>query len=162
MLTKLEIYGAIALVLMLAAGAAGLYERHEGRVEGRAEVQVKFDSFVNETKAAGLEAEQDKLAKEKENAEKVIAAITTRNDALARLQSAQAAASAARRAMSRNPAAPAGSNQVCFSSAAYNAAFQQFGPGLDRFIQSTSGFVVEGDGATIDAKTLIQAWPGKQ
>jgi hypothetical protein len=77
------------------------------------------------------------------------------------LQLAQAAANARFRAVPSNPSAPAGSQQVCFGSAAYNAAFQQFGAGVTRFLQAASGFAYEGDSAALDAKTLIQAWPAR-
>ena len=156
-MTKLEIYGIILLVVALSAGAFGLYERHEGRVEGRAEVQIKFDAFVNEVKAAGLKAETDKLAKEKADAKRIDDAVATRNDALNRLRVAQA--SARTRIVSGGPTAPAGSSQVCFNSAGYNAAFQQFGAGLNRFLQATAGYAYEGDSAGLDTKALIQAWP---
>ena len=159
MITKAEIYGIILVVLGLAIGAAYLKGHNSGYVEGKQEIQVQFDRFVNDTKAAGLKAEADKLAKEKEDAKRLDDAVATRNDALKRLLDAQTAARTRFRAVPRNPTAPSGSSKVCFNSGAYNAAFQQFGAGITRFLQDTSGFAYEGDSANLDAKALIQAWP---
>ena len=158
-INKLEIYAILVVVIGLAAVGAGLYERHEGRVEGRAEVQVLFDAFKNDVKAAGLKAEADKLARETQDAKRIDDAVATRNDALNRMRVAEAAARTRFSTVRSNPSAPSGSNQVCFTSTAYNAAFQQFSAGLNRFLQATSGYAFEGDSAALSAKTLIQAWP---
>lgn len=159
-LSKLEVYGIGLLLIVLAAGAFGFYEHHQGYLTGKLEVQTKFDAFVNETKAAGLKQQQDNLDKEKTYAAQIATANTGRADALQRLQLAQQAAErAGRRAASNNPAAAAGRSKVCFTAAGYNAAFKQFGADLDRFIQNARGFAVEGDAAQIDATTLIRAWP---
>lgn len=152
-ITKLEIYAAIGLMLVLAMLGAYFKGKHDG---GQI-VQLKFDVFVSEVKAAGAKAEADKAIKEKADAEKITAAVAGRDVALARLRDAQA--SAASRRLPSNPAAPSGSNKVCFSSTAYNAAFKQFGDGLNKFLQSATGFAIEGDTAQLDAQTLVNAWP---
>lgn len=161
-MTRLEIYGIIALVLALAIGGAYAYGHHGGYVEGSHDVQVKFDAFVNDTKAAGLKAQQDNLDKEKLYATNIANANAGRATALSELQRVQAAASAGRRASSSNPAAPAGSSYVCIESKSYNAAFQQFGKRLDEFLPAVRGLAVEGDKAQIDAQSMIRAWPTPQ
>lgn len=158
-MSKLEIYGIIAVVLGLAIAGAYFKGHHAGYVEGAHEVQVKFDQFVNDTKEAGLKAQQDNLDKEKLYATNIATANAGRTDALQRLQLAQAAANSSRRASANNPTASSASGNVCFSAAAYNAAFKQFGADLDRFIQDARGFAAEGDRAAIDASALIKAWP---
>lgn len=130
------------------------YERSERMV-----LQAQFDSFKDKTAALGEQQKAANAIKEKADEEKLNAAVASRDDAMRKLQLAQAAASASRRASSQNPAAPAGSRQVCFESAAYTAAFQQFGKQLDGFIQATRGLSVEGDVAAINAKSLIDSWP---
>lgn len=158
-ISRIEIYAIIAAVLGLAIFGAYFTGHHRGYVEGEQVVQVKFDKFVNDTTAAGLKAQQDNLDKEKLYATNIANATAGRAYALGELQRLQAAASAGRRASTSNPRAAAGSKQVCIDSAAYNAAFQQFGSKLDGFIQAARGFAIEGDSAQIDAKSVIDAWP---
>jgi hypothetical protein len=158
MLPKLELYGIVFLILSLGAAAAGLYERHEGRVEGRKEVQDKWDQETAQLKAAAADAKITQLEREKGYVTQVSLAVSARDAALAGLRAAQASA-ASRTASGSNPQAPAGSSYVCYDAPAFNAAFQQFGRQLDGFIQATRGIVAEGDAAAIDARSLIQGWP---
>lgn len=158
-MSKIELYGIGLFVMALAFASAYALGHHRGYVEGEQVVQVKFDKFVNDTTAAGLKAQQDNLDKEKTYATNIANATAGRAYALGELQRLQAAASAGRRASTNNPSAAAGSKQVCIDSAAYNAAFQQFGSKLDGFIQAARGLAVEGDSAQIDAKSVIDAWP---
>ena len=152
MISKLEIYGIVILVVILAAAGFGLYERHEGRVEGRQEVQVKFDQFVNETKAAGLKAEQDKIVKEKADEQKIAAANSARDIALGKLQLAQSQASAGRRILSDIPTAAGSPDKICFSRAKFESAFGKFNADLQ-------GLAKRGDTAIIDNKAWLSSWP---
>jgi hypothetical protein len=138
--------------LLLSSWGWGLYQKHEGRVEGRQEVQTKFDAFVNETKAAGLKAEADKLAKEKADNEKINSAVVARDVALARLQSAQAANSAGRRVLSGIPTSPGSPDKICFSRARFESAFGTLNTDLQ-------GIAQRGDTAIIDNKAWLNSWP---
>ena len=147
--------------IMLGIFLWGQYWHHETKDVRKdlAVVQANFDSFKDKTSALGEQAKANKALQEKADEDRIRAANTDRDAALDKLRRAQAAANSAGRGVSSNPVAPAGSRQVCFDAAGYNTAFQQFGAGLNRFIQATSGFAFEGDAAAIDAKALIQAWP---
>lgn len=156
-LSKLEIYGIAIALLAIAIFAGGAYEHHVGYVAGQKNIQTKFDAFVNDTKAAGLQAQKDNLEKERLYATQITTANVERSDALKRLSVTQANSN--RRASADNPSAAAGSKAVCISSDAYNSAFQQFGKQLDGFIQDARKLIGEGDAAQIDAQTLLKAWP---
>jgi hypothetical protein len=151
-MTKLEIYGIVILVVVLAAGGWGLYQKHEGRVEGRQEVQTKFDKFVNDATAAGLKAKQDAIEKEKQDATQIANAVVTRDAALARMRAAEAAASAARRRVPLTPASAGVGGLICFEQKALSAA-------VESYRGSVRGIAESGDEATVDARALIDAWP---
>lgn len=146
----------ILSVLLLGLMFAVHYYKSERDI-----VQEKFDGYKALIEAKGKQAEAEKLLKEQQDAKKIADAVTGRDDALKRMQLAQAAANARFRTVPRNPTAPTGSSQVCIGASAYNAAFQQFGADLTRFIQEAGGYAFEGDRSNLDAKALIQAWPGK-
>lgn len=61
--SKFEVYGIAIVVLGLLMTGAYFTGNHRGYIEGEQVVQVKFDAFVNDTKAAGLKAVADELAK---------------------------------------------------------------------------------------------------
>lgn len=154
-MTRIEIYGIIALVLALALaiGGAYAYGHHSGYVDGKQEVQVKFDAFVNETKAAGLKAEQDKIAKEKIDNEKIAAAVTSRDSAITSLRIAQARPRGG--FVPNGSGSTADSRKVCYDRAALDAALRSLDTGV-------SGLLVEGDTQVINALTLLKAWPSAQ
>jgi hypothetical protein len=148
--TKLEIYGIAFVVLALALAAGGFYEHHQGYLAGKKEVQAEFDAFKNEVKAAGLKAEQDKLAKEKQDAEKITAAVASRDAALNSLRIA-----AARPRGGFVPSAAPGAadgGRICYDRQALDAALRRLDSGV-------SGLITEGDGQVINALSLLRAWP---
>ena len=145
-ITRLEIYGVIALVLALAIGAA----YYKGHSAGMAEVQTKFDLFTAQVNAAGEKARADAATKEKDDAAKITAAVTSRDAALASLRVASA-----RPRGGFVPAAATGSaggDRICYSRQALDAALRSLDTGV-------SGLVTEGDGQVINALTLLKAWP---
>lgn len=151
-MTRLEIYAILALVLAFAIGGAYLKGHHSGYVEGKQEVQAEFDKFKNEVTAAGLKAKQDALDKEKNDAQRVATAQSERDIAIGRMRAAEAAASAARRAMPLTPAAAAGNSLICFDQKALSAA-------VERYRGRVRSLVESGDETAIDAAALIKAWP---
>lgn len=155
MLSKLEIYGIMAIVLGLAIAGAYFKGHHSGYVEGKQEVQAEFDKLKNDVTAAGLKAKQDALDKEKKDAKRVADAQSERDIAIGRMRSAEAAASAARRAMPLTPAAAAGNSLICFDQKALSAA-------VERYRGRVRGLVESGDETAIDAAALIKAWPKQQ
>ena len=151
-LTKFEMYGLGTLAMLLVATAAWFYAKHEGRVEGRKEVQVQFDAFKNDITQKGLQAKQDALDKEKNDAKRVADAQSDRDIAIGRMRAAEAAASAARRAMPLTPAAAGGGSQICFDQKALSAA-------VERYRERVRGLAQSGDETAVDAAALIKAWP---
>jgi hypothetical protein len=149
---------AIVLGLVGLAFLALLALVHHYRSEYQVE-HAQFESYKQLIEARGKQAEAEKLLQEQKDAQRIASAVSSRDDALGRLRIAQA--NARSRTVSSNPTAPTGSSQVCFRSDAYNAAFSNFGAGLNQFLQAASGFAFEGDSANLDAKALIQAWPSK-
>ena len=150
--------GQAQIYILLAVGIAfavllGLvhYYRSELKV-----TEAQFESFKDKTAALGEAAKAAKVLKETQDAKQIADAVVARDDALAKLRQSAGAGS---RRLSSAPAAPAGSNQICFGAAAYTAAFAEFGKSLGRFMAETNGLAIEGDAAQIDAKSLIQAWP---
>lgn len=151
-MSKLEIYAIVLVVIAIAVGGAYLKGHHSGYVEGKQEVQAQFDAFKNEVAAAGLKAEKDKLAKEKADNEKITAAVTGRDAALARLRVEQA-----RPRGGFVPAAASGSadgGKICYDRAALDAALRRLDTGVSQLVN-------EGDGQVINALTLLKAWPSK-
>lgn len=114
-----------------------------------------FETFKIQVKTLGEQAERDAKLKEKGYADSIKIAVSSRADALKRLRDLSARSSP----MPNNPTAPAGSDEICISSGAYNAAFQKFGADLAGFIQGTRGLAIQGDEAQIDAKALFDGWP---
>ena len=145
-ISKLEIYGIVLLLIVLAMGAA----YYKGHVAGAAEVQQKYDLFVAQVNAAGEKARADALTKEKENETKIAAAVSSRDAALNSLRQASARLAASR--VPLVPAAAAGSNSQCFSPKALTAA-------VESYRAAVFGLVAEGERANIDAAALIKAWP---
>lgn len=149
-ISKLEAYGIGLVLLGLLMAGAYFKGHHSGYVEGRQEVQTQFDAFKNEVKAAGLKAEQDKIAKEKEDAKRINDAVTARDSALASLRIA-----AARPRSGFVPPATSGTpdgSRVCYDRQALDAALRKLDSGV-------SGLVTEGDGQVINALSLLKAWP---
>ena len=151
-LSKLETYGIAIVVIGIMLAGAYFKGHHAGYIEGRDEVQAKFDKFTNEVKAEGLKAQQDKLDKEKSYATNIATATTERDAAISRMRAAEAAASAARRAMPLTPAAASGSSQICFEQKALSAAVERYRGRVRILVES-------GDETAIDAAALIRAWP---
>lgn len=150
MITKLEMYGIGAFVALALATAAWFYAKHEGRVEGRKEVQVLFDEFKNQTAAVALKAEQDKIVKEKEYEKNLTVARTERDTALNRLQ---VAAARPRGGFVPAPASPAaGDRKICYDRTALDGALRVLDQGVSRL-------VAEGDTQVINAISLLRAWP---
>ena len=118
---------------------------------------AEFTAFKQTVEANGKRAQAEAKLKETQNAQAISGALTERDAALGRLRDSQKR-SASRR-VSKAPAAPAGSDQVCIGSAAYNAAFQRFRERLVSNLDGLGALAVEGDEAQLDAQTLIQAWP---
>lgn len=147
----MQAIGWIVLALALAAGAFELH--HRGYVEGRQEVQTKFDAFVAETKAVAAQAEADKVKKEAEYAKNLDAANRGRDSALASLRVEQARP---RGGFVPIPAAGSGADsRVCFDAGALDAALRKLDSGV-------SAIVGQGDTALINAKALIAGWPAPQ
>lgn len=152
-MTRIEIYGIIALVLALAIGAAYFRGHHSGYVEGKQEIQTLFDAFKNEVTQAGLKAKQDALDKEKKDAAQIADAVSVRDAALARLRTEQA-----RPRGGFVPGATgttADSRKVCYDRAALDAALRNLDTGVSQLVN-------QGDLAVIDAITLLKAWPTPQ
>ena len=143
----------LAIALLLALGALHIARADLGVV------QAKYDGFVQTTEANGRTAVAEAKLKEKTNEEAITTANTGRADALGRLRISEAALSAAGRRLPSSPAAPAGSSQICFESATYNAAFSKYRDRLIASMERLGQLVVEGDEAQIDAKSLLQSWP---
>ena len=68
-MSKLELYAIAGVLAIVLVAAAYLKGHHSGYVEGKQEIQVEFDKFKNDTAAAGLKAEKDKIQKEKDDKE---------------------------------------------------------------------------------------------
>lgn len=152
-LSKLEAYGIILLIVALAAGAFGLYEHHQGYLDGKKEVQIEFDKFKNEVAAAGLKAEQDKLTKEKRDADQIAAAVTGRDAALARLRVEQSRPRGG--FVPNGSGSAANSGKVCYDRAALDAALRKLDTGVSQLVN-------QGDVAVINALTLLKSWPTAQ
>ena len=149
---KLEAYGIGLLIVVIAVTGMYFYAKHEGRVEGRKEVQVEFDAFKNDVAAKGLQAKQDKLDKEKADAKRIIDAESERDVARAGMRAAQAAERAARSRVPLTPAATGSSGQICFDQKALSAA-------VERYRGRVRGLAESGDEAALDCAALIKAWP---
>ena len=115
-------------------------------------VQAQHDGFKQTVEAQGKQAQAEAKLKESNNAIQISTAVANRNDALARLRVAQAAASAAASRVPITPAAAKGSDRQCFEPKALSAA-------VERYRGRVLGLVAEGDRAAIDAKTLMDSWP---
>lgn len=157
-LAKLEAYAVGALVSVIAVIGMYFYAEHEGRVDGRKEIQVQFDTFKNQVAATALQAETEKQKKEAEY-EKNLAAANSARDAAVLSMQRLAATRPAGSSLSRAPAAPAGSSQVCIDSTTYNAAFQQYRSRLVESMGRLGEIATAGATAQIDAQTAINAWP---
>jgi hypothetical protein len=150
MISKLEMYGIGTLAMLLVAAASWFYAKHEGRVEGRAEVQKDFDAFKSETNKAALKAEAEKLAKEKEYDTNLRTARSERDVAIGKLQVA-----AARPRSGFVPAATGtapGDSKICYERTALDGALRNLDQGVSRLL-------IEGDGQIINAITLLKGWP---
>lgn len=152
-LAKWEVYGVGLLIVILAAAAFGFYEHHQGYLAGKKEVQIEFDKFKNEVTAAGLKAQKDAIDKEKADNEKITAAVSGRDAALARLRVEQARPRGGFVSGSATSAADGG--KVCYRAAALDAALRSLDTGVSRLIG-------EGDGQVINALTLLKSWPTTQ
>lgn len=108
---------------------------------------------MNETKAAGLKAQQDKLDKEKKDAAQIADAVSVRDSALARLRTEQARPRSG--FVSGNSTGTAAGDRICYSAKALDAALRSLDTGV-------SGLLVEGDTQVINALTLLKAWPSAQ
>ena len=139
----------------------GEYEHHAANTARKdlSVLQAQFDGFKDKIEAQGKQAKAEAKLKETQNAQAVTVAVAGRNDALHRLHVVQAAANSASRSLSRSPTAPAGSNQVCFDSAAYNAAFAKYRNRLGIGLDGIRKLAFEGDEAQIDGQALLKAWP---
>lgn len=152
--------GFLALPVMayaaIAAGVViiGLSVALKVQSSRLAACQHDFEVFRVQVETLGREAERKAHEKEKADAAKIQTAVSERDAALAKLRS-----NSGSRRVSTNPAAPAGSSQVCFRSDAYSAAFSEFSGSLNRFLGEAYGLAIEGDAAQIDAQTLIKSWP---
>lgn len=147
-LSKLEVYGIVLLIIALAMGAAYFKGHHAGAQE----VQQKFDLFTAQVNAAGEKARADAAIKEKNDEAKITAANTSRDAALARLRDAQASANAGRRILSGIPAASGSPDKICFSRAKFESAFGTLNTDLQ-------GLTQRGDTAIIDNKAWLNSWP---
>lgn len=148
-ISKLEIYGIAALIIALSFCGAYFKGKHDG---GQI-VQLKFDVFVSEVKAAGAKAEADKAIKEKSDAEKITAAVAGRDAAINRLRIEQARPRAGFVSSSANGSGDSG--KVCYDGKALDAALRKLDTGV-------STLVTEGDQVAIDAITLLKAWPRRE
>jgi hypothetical protein len=148
MITKLELYGIVALLMALACGAAYLKGHHAGAQE----VQEKFDLFTAQVRAEGEKAKADALQKEKDYATQITVAVTSRDDALKRMQLAEARANAARRAMPLTPASTSAGGAICFDQKALSSAVEQYRGRVSHLVE-------QGDEAQLDAQTLVKSWP---
>ena len=141
----------------LAIAVAVLYRfLHIARADLKV-CKAGFSEFKSTVEANGKRAQAEAKLKEATNAQAISGALTERDAALVRLRDSQKR-SASRR-LSSGPAAPAGSDQICISSTAYNAAFQRFRERLVSSLDGLGSLAVEGDEAQLDAKALIEAWP---
>ena len=147
----LTILGRFWYVLVIAGLVLATYDQTVRLNAAKAE----YAAFQTSVKAVGDAQLAKNKEKEAEYAKNLQTAVDSRADALRRLRVASSSSSTP----TTNPAAPIGSSQVCTDSATFTAAFQRFGESLDRFIQDTRGYSVEGDSAQIDAQTLLQSWP---
>src|SRR5260221_20409 len=127
-ITKLEIYAAIGLMLVLAMLGAYFKGRHDG---GQI-VQLKFDEFVSEVKAAGAKAEADKAIKEKADAEKITAAVAGRDAAINRLRIEQARPRAGFVSSSASGSGDGG--KVCYDGKALDAALRKLDTGVSTLV----------------------------
>ena len=145
--SPLLIVGIVAGVL--AVGVAIQTKRLES-------CKADFSAFKAQVKQLGEQAEKEARAKEKANEKRIADANTERDAALKRLRERRYPGGGI---VSRAPAAPAGSSQVCIGAEAYNAAFREFSQSLERFLAEAFGYAQDGDAAQIDAETLLKAWP---
>ena len=150
------IMGVVIAVLLVTTAAAGKWAMHQ--TEARAEIEGKYNAFVDGVKEAGDKAEKKRKEKEAETAKNLNTAVTERDAALNRLRD-NARKGAGSRGLPKAPTATAGSNQICIPTATYNTAFGEFGKELFRFVEAARGYAIEGDEAQIDAQTLLKGWP---
>jgi hypothetical protein len=136
----------VILILACLSLAGSTWSEHQKLLVSRAE----HTTYV--TKAEKLASDQRaKIAQlEKDNAEKEHAAELARiafSDELRRNREL-----ARTNRMSVTPATQAGSDRLCFSRTAFDAALQQF-------LGEIEGFVAEGDSTLGNARFLLASWP---
>ena len=144
------VIGTVVLVALLGAGLAVQTKRVES-------CKAEHAAFVAQVKQNGEIAAKAAKLKEAQDAKQIKDAISGRDLALAKLHNTNPA----KRNLSATASAPAGSNEVCLGSAAYNVAMERYRGRLERGMDGITGLAREGDAAQIDAIALIQAWPLK-
>ena len=145
-------YAIIGLLLALLV-ASGLAKYYHGQVSV---VQGRFDVFVAQVAAEGEKAKAAELEKEKARETAIKSAVASRNVALAKLRES---ASSPRDPVPAAPAAAPGTDQICFGSAGYTAAFAKFRDVLVASLETARGIALSGDSCQIDARALIEGWP---
>ena len=136
----------LSIALTLALGAVHHY-RSELKL-----TEAQYEVYRANVKALEEQAKAHTIEVEAKNERQITDAIGSRNAALSSLRAAQAQANAGRNSVPLSPAAPAGSDQICFSQKALSSA-------VERYRGRIFDLVKEGDEASIDANALIQAWP---
>ena len=130
---------------ILIAGLSVALKIQSSRLEA---CNAKYESFVAQTRILGEQAKAAKEKKEAQDAKRVNDAVASRDDALRRLRDERSRSSR----VPLTPAAPAGSEQICFGQSALAAAVEQYR-------ERVRGLVEAGDEAQIDAQALLRAWP---
>ena len=116
-------------------------------------VKKEHATFVAKLEAQAEEQLRQNKLKEAANAKQIKDALSERDAALKRLRNNKPVS------LSASPAAPAGSSQVCFGAAGYNAAFSEYRESLGRSLEEIRGIAVECATAQIDNKAWGAAWP---
>jgi len=112
--------------------------------------EAHFGAYRTQIEAVAAQAQLAAKLKEETNAKTIVDAVADRNDAISRLQLAEAANRSKR--VPLTPAPAQGSASLCFDPPALSSAVEQY-RGRVR------GLVTQGDEAQIDSQTLIKSWP---
>lgn len=137
----------ISIVLAIIAGlSSATWFEHQKYLTTKAQ----YEGFVAKAQALAAQQLAENARKEKEHAQILQDALAARDAAFSSLRHYADLARSGR--LSITPIASPGTDRLCFSRPAFDAALQQF-------LGTTEGLITEGDGSVIDNQAWAQAWP---
>lgn len=142
----------VAACLAAAGGIA--YGKYQSKRAEAAEANLA--AFRANVEAAGKVAQIAAKQKERENADKVTAAITSRDAAIRRLRES---ANSAKNSLSRNAETASATGQGCVRAQVIGPAMAEFREVLERSMAQAGRNSIEGDIASVDATACLEAWP---